>query len=95
MAKNEIKHRISLEGDEDVKRRLKAVGEAGKASMQDIEKRLGAARSLPTRAHRWASFAIRRRRSAMHCRRQSANSGARAVACSAALAACSPASRPG
>ncbi len=45
MAKNEIKHRISLEGDEDVKRRLKAVGEAGKASMQDIEKRLGAARS--------------------------------------------------
>lgn len=48
-AKNEIKHRISLEGDDDVKRRLKAVGEAGKQALADTEKRLGAARSFAER----------------------------------------------
>lgn len=49
-AKNEIKHRISLEGDEDVRRRLKAVAEVGKQSQEDIERRLGAARSVAERS---------------------------------------------
>lgn len=33
---NEIRHRLSLEGDEDVKNRLKEVGEAGKQSLSNI-----------------------------------------------------------
>jgi tape measure domain-containing protein len=41
--KNEILLSIALEGDADVKAKLKAVGEVGKQSMADIERRVGTA----------------------------------------------------
>lgn len=43
--KNEILLSIALEGDQDVKSKLKAVGDAGDASLKDLSKTLGDAKS--------------------------------------------------
>jgi hypothetical protein len=47
---NEIKYRVALDGDDDVKRRLQAVAEVGKKSQEDIERRLSTARSVAASA---------------------------------------------
>jgi hypothetical protein len=68
-SKNEIRHRIALEGDEDVKRRLQAVADVGKKSQDDIERRLNNARSVAER-----SFAERTRGGGSDNRRDPAGS---------------------
>ena len=52
---------IALEGDNEVKNKRKAVGETGKKSLSDIEKKVSQAGSTPLAPHRFFAAGIARR----------------------------------
>lgn len=58
-SKNEIRHRLALEGEDEVKRKLQDVGKAGRSAFEGIEKDLGNAAGNREKALREAAGGVR------------------------------------